>query len=173
MAVTNLSIAYINNLKARLKAALVKRRYYGDLSSLASSANDFSTTPQLNGLVLSEHGQKTINLLLNVTNLGNLKKIENDNYILRDIKAIETWLNNYENTVTTSSDSGCRGNCAGICVSHCSTACAGSCMTACVSGCQSTCTGSCVGSCSSGCYGTCSGSCWSDCAADCTGGAKR
>lgn len=172
MAVTDLSVAYINNLKARLKAALVKRKYYGDLSGLASSTYDFSTKPQLNGLVLSEHGQKTINLLLNATSLGNLKKIENDNYILRDISAIEKWLDTYENATPTSSNSGCRGNCAGVCIAHCSTACTGSCMTACSTGCMLTCFGSCMGNCSSSCYNTCSDNCWSDCAANCTGGAK-
>lgn len=172
MAITNLSVARIINIKERLRAALLRRKYYGDLSSLASSSYDFNNIPQLNGLILSEHGQKTINLLLNATNLGNLKKIENDNYIMRDITAIETWLNNYENRDYTTSDSGCRGNCAGLCTSHCSTVCAGSCMTGCSTGCQSGCNGSCVGNCNTMCVGNCSTSCWSDCASNCTGGSK-
>lgn len=173
MAITNLSVERIKNIKARLKAVLLKRKYYGDVTSLANTANDFSTIPALNGLVLSEHGAKTINLILNITDVGALKKIENDNYILRDISAIETWLTKYENQTSTSSSSGCRGNCTGLCVSHCSTECAGSCMTACSTGCMSTCTGSCVGSCVGNCFGSCSSTCWSDCASSCTGGAKK
>lgn len=173
MAITNLSASRLVNIKERLRAALARRKYYGNVSALADASKNFTVVPQLGGLVLSEHGQKTIDLLLSITNAGNLKKIENDNYILRDISAIETWLNKYENQSITSSDSGCRGNCTGLCVAHCSTQCGGSCKTGCSCGCLTTCSGACVGSCTGSCVGSCSGTCWSDCSSNCTGGSKK
>jgi modification target Cys-rich repeat protein len=172
MAITNLSVARINNIKARMKTVFAKRKYYGSLESLASSANDFSTIPALNGLVLSEHGAKTINLMLSVNSMGNLKKIEADNYILRDISAIETWLNNYENASSTATVSGCSGKCSGICVSHCSENCGQNCLGSCTGSCYNSCSSGCLSSCTGGCVGTCNSSCSKDCSSSCTGGAK-
>lgn len=173
MAEINVSAARFNNLKARLKEVLKNRKYYGDVSNLGSNTYDFTISPATGDIILSDQGAKVINLILSVNNVNSLKKIENDNYILRDITAIETFVTKLESQTPTTATNLCRGGCTGICISHCSTGCSGSCLTGCTGGCATTCSGTCIKSCSS-CSGTCTGSgCRSDCASDCMNGAKK
>lgn len=173
MSITNVSAARFLNLKARMKEVFKKRKYYGDLSIFATDDFDFMVEPKSGDIILSDHGVKVINLILSVNDIEGIKKIENDNYILRDITAIENMVTKLESQTSQSSSNLCRGGCMGICVEHCSTGCSGSCKDNCSSSqCSINCTGACVQECSS-CSGTCSGTgCRSDCKNDCIGGSK-
>ena len=174
MSIINVSASRFLNIKSRLKEVFKKRKYYGDLSIFTTDDFDFIIEPKSGDIILSDHGAKVINLILSVNDINGLKKIENDNYILRDITAVENMLTRLESQNPKSSANICRGGCMGICVAHCSTGCVGSCNDTCSSSlCSINCTGVCVQACS-GCSGTCSGSgCRSDCKDDCKGGSKE
>lgn len=173
MSIINVSAARFNNLKARLKEVFKKRKYYGDLSKFSTTDYDFTINPKTGDIILSDQGAKVINLILTVNDINELKKIENDNYILRDITAIETLVTKLEGQTMPSPVNLCRAGCMGICITHCSTECIGSCNTSCSSSlCSVGCSNACVTACSS-CSGTCiSAGCRSDCKDDCMGGAK-
>lgn len=174
MATTDVTAARFNNLKARLKEVFKSRKYYGDISAFAANSYDFTVSPTTGAVILSDQGAKTINLILSVADIGTLKKIENNQYILQDIIAIENFVTRLEAQTPTSASNLCRGNCTGICVKHCSTGCTGNCSNQCSGNlCGTSCSGSCSNGCTS-CSGQCSGtSCRSDCASDCMGGAKQ
>lgn len=169
----NISAARFNNLKARLKQVFKNRKYYGDISAYGNTSYDFTVNPTTGDIILSEHGTKVINLILTISDVGSLKKIENNQYILQDISAIEDFVTRLEGQSPTSITNLCRGGCMGICVQHCSTACLGNCSSSCSSAnCGTGCSGGCYTSCT-GCSGSCSGSgCRSDCASGCQGGLR-
>lgn len=173
MAEINVTAARFNSLKARLKQVFKNRKYYGDISKFGNNTYDFSISPTDGSIILSDQGVKVINLILNINDVGSLKKIENDNYILRDIAAIEKFVSKLESQSSISIPNLCRGGCMGICVTHCSTACSGSCLITCTSSCATSCTSTCIKTCQGSCSGQCSGaSCRADCKNDCTGGSK-
>ncbi len=174
MSIINVSAARFNNLKARMREVFKRRKYYGDLSRFAANSYDFIIDPKSGDIILSDHGAKVINLILSVNDIEGIRKIENDNYILRDITAIEQMVSKLEGQSPTSQYNYCRGGCMGICIDHCSTGCSGSCKESCSSSqCSINCTGSCIQGCSS-CSGTCVRSgCRSDCKDDCQNGSKE
>lgn len=174
MSAINISAERFRNLKARIKELCSKRKYYGDLSQFSTNDYDFKINPNTGDIILSEQGVKVINLILNINDVNDIRKIENDNYILRDIDAIEKFVSRMEGQTPTSPINNCRGGCMGICVTHCSTGCVGSCMTSCDYVCgNSGCSGKCVNQCSS-CSGTCKDSgCRIDCRDNCTNGVRR
>lgn len=170
----NVSAARFNNIKARLKEVLKNRKYYGDISSYSNSIYDFDINPSTGSIILSDQGKKVINIILAVNDINDLKKIENDNYILRDVNQIEEMISKMEKQTPASTNNICRGGCIGICVDHCSTACIGNCKLDCSdNNCSVGCKDACVHACSN-CSGTCSGSgCKGDCKNNCTGGQRN
>lgn len=173
MSDINISASRFNSLKARLKQVLKNRKYYGDVSKLGGDTYDFNISPTTGDILLSDQGAKVINLILNINDIGAIKNIENNNYILQDISSIENFVTKLEAQTSDSAANLCRGGCMGICVTHCSTLCIGSCLTSCTSDCASKCTNTCIQTCQGSCSGGCSGaSCRADCQSDCMGGAK-
>ena len=61
-----LTASEMNTLKRKIKAEMARRCGYGSLSSYSGSTYDFSTTPSAGGVMMSEQGQKTVNLLLKI-----------------------------------------------------------------------------------------------------------
>ena len=62
----------INELKAKVKTEMARRSGNGSLANFAGSAYDFSDVPAPGKLILAEHGQKTINPLLNIKDVPGL-----------------------------------------------------------------------------------------------------
>jgi len=76
-----LTTAEIISLKSKVKAEMARRSGYGSLSSFAGTTYDFTTTPTKGGAILAEHGQKTIDLLLQIKDNGNLKFVKQNELI--------------------------------------------------------------------------------------------
>ena len=117
---TTLSISDVNSLKTKVKAEMLRRnsRFSGSLAAYGAAGYDFSTTPSSGVKILTEHGSKTINLLLlvkdypNVCNSSAGQKIPSgftaSNLIINGVNVLET-------ESITGNTSSCRGACTGLC----------------------------------------------------------
>lgn len=169
-----------NELKSLIKAEFARRSGNGSLVPYTSSNYDFNNIPTTNGPILLEHGEKTINLLLDVVNVDNFSKVQTGS-IVKSLDTLYTKVNDMKSKPMTSSSSDCKSLCSGLCISTCTTSCvgscAGSCTGGCVGGCTDICTGDCLSNCSicsnsctggcDGCDDTCEGFCTGNCAYSC------
>lgn len=65
MSYTPMTAAEIISLKAAVKSEMLRRASsIGGLATYGGNNYDFSTMPVTDGAVKTEHGQKTVNLLL-------------------------------------------------------------------------------------------------------------
>lgn len=190
-----LTAAQVNQLREKTRAELARRGGFGSLAGFAGTEYDFETVPRPGGQVLAEHGQKTINPLLAVTDIPGLVLVGEESPeggvpsgkgdpIPKEFD--ETLLSHVEVLAAEpmqGAQSSCRGACSGLCAGSCVGSCSGcgaSCSSSCsgCSGCGGSCTGcsgcsgcgsSCAGGCSgcSGCGSGCSGGCGGGCAATC------
>ena len=158
----------IVTLKSKVKAEMARRSGYGSLSSFSGTAYDFATSPKQGGIILAEHGQKTIDLLLQIKDKDNLVLVK-QNALIPDgfDSSLITYVDTLAKETMTGSTSSCRGACTGLCVGTCSGGCNG-CSGGCSGGCYGTCTGGCANSCTGGCGTACTG-CGTTCAAACGG----
>ena len=148
-----LSAEQVNQLKAKIKAEMLRRRGTGSLASYGTAAYDFTVTPIEGQTILTEHGQKTVDLLLKIAPHGDLTEVQQNAPIPN---GFDTELLSYVDSLAAETDpTGYNPQAS----SSCNTSCTGLCTTACTSTCTS-CTGTCAGSCS-GCSGSCSGTCTS------------
>lgn len=157
----------VNQIKAKIKAELLRRNGHGSVASYADVSYDFLTIPATDNWVLTEQGQKTVNLLLKIEDYGNLFRSEKSSYIPSDFtESLLTELDRLSKETKTGLStevSSCRGDCTGLCISSCISQCNGcsgctaSCGTGCTTGCYSNCTGSCNTNCTSGCFSQCTG----------------
>jgi hypothetical protein len=177
-----MTAAQVIDLKAKIKAEMARRKYYGSLSTnggynyavkdsavnYASSTYDFTTTPSSGNAVLAEHGQKTVDLLLKIKDYGDLKKVVQNDPIPNSFDAaLITYVNNLAKESITGSSSSCRGACTGLCVGTCASGCSGCSSTngssdsigSYCSGCAATCGSGCTTGCGSGCTSGCTGQC--------------
>ena len=88
-------------LKTAVKTEMARRSGYGSLSTnggygyadknqsvnYSSSTYDFSATPTSGGSVLAEHGQKTIDLILKINEVGDLKPVTKGDGIPSDFNS--------------------------------------------------------------------------------------
>ena len=154
-------------LKAKIKAEMLRRNGHGSLATYGDSTYDFTTNPVIGELIKAEHGQKTVDLLLKIEDYGDLTLSEQDSVIPSSFsEELITEIERLANETKTGLDteiSSCRGDCTGLCVASCigfcngCTGCTASCGTGCASGCYSNCTGSCNADCTSGCFSACTG----------------
>lgn len=170
------------NLKARVKAEMLRRSYSGSVAAYGGTAYDFSTKPVNDGPVLGEHLKK---------NLEPMRAVNGDGLpaypgplTKSGQEAMETKIAAWKTrSLTDRSASDCKSGCTGTCYSGCQTGCyttctsctgcTGTCTGSC-QGCSGTCTGGCTNSCS-GCGGSCSNDCsgcGSGCSGDCDGGCR-
>lgn len=152
------------NLKAAVKAEMLRRQYQDSLAAYGGTDYDYAHTPAEGQPVYEEHYTKNAVPLQaanseQVPDAGMPRPVSKTD--LDEMTAFVTILsartNLYNKTATD-----CNGNCAGACYATCSTSCDTSCTGTCTGGCQG-----CSGTCSTGCYG-CSG-CGNTCQYDCTG----
>ena len=124
--ISMLTASQINSLKASVKAEMARRSGYGSLAEFAGASYDFSTVPAAGGVIKAEHGQKTVNLILKVTDVNKLKNV-NQGDILPDKldSSVLTHVNTLKNESMTGSKSSCRGACTGLCLGTCTSTCSG------------------------------------------------
>lgn len=177
----------MNTLKAKVKAEMLRRNYgSGSLSQYGSADYDFVVNPTQGGLILTEHGEKTINLLLKIKPIDDLVEVKKGEVIKGGLdSSLLTYVDNLAREPENGYTSSCASLCTGLCQSscndgctsgcggNCSGSCSGSCGNNCTDGCEDHCAyGACSGGCSNvctGCQGTCEGYCNAECADSCEG----
>ena len=149
MALVPMTASEINEIKSRIKIEFEKRCGYGPVNQYTDSFYDFDTVPEVNKRILSEHGEKTLDLLLEVGEISNTYKTKKNRIIPPGFnnEQLTNFLTELENDVDGSS---CRGGCTGLCLGGCFGKC---------SGCADECSGGCGSGCSTGCGGDCYSSC--------------
>ena len=179
------TVEQVIQLKSKIQAEMRRRNGRASLEEFGNL--DFLNEPVKNELIMAEHGQKTIDLLLKIEDYGDLTLSERGILIPSDFTAelldevdrlsTEQATGESESTVAnlfpdrTVEVSSCRGDCTGLCVGSCHgqcngcTGCTASCGTGCESGCNTTCTGGCQGNCT----GSCNTGCSTGCSTACTG----
>lgn len=167
-----------NELHEKIKAEMLRRNGHGSLASFGGSDYNFTKAPTVGELVEVEHGDKTVDLILQIEDFGDLILSEQYSQIPTDFSEVLSTeidrLASEAKTGLTSEVSSCRGDCTGLCVGSCHgkcngcTGCTASCGTGCASGCNTTCTGGCQGNCT----GSCNTGCSTGCNTTCTGSTK-
>ena len=144
----------INEIKNKVRAEMARRTGYGSLEEYADLTYDFSIIPEQGKRILEEHGQKTSDLLLEITDIPNLDKAIQNRYIPPgfNYQDLNSFVDNLSMEKMDGNSSSCRGACTGLCIGTCSSACSG-CSGECT-GCMNECTGSCGASCEGECGGT-------------------
>ena len=88
---------------------------------------DFSNTPAKDKKILAEHGQKTIDVLLKIKDIGDLKGVTQGELIPDDFNSsLAQTVAALSNESKTGSSS-CRGACTGLCTTTCYSSCTGGC----------------------------------------------
>jgi hypothetical protein len=177
------------NLKAEVKAEMLKRNGYGDLSTYGSSTYDYTIQPSKDAIPRLEHYSKIRDVItqINPSRVGQGEKKTDE--ITPEMVILEANVASFKaQPRSATSNNDCASMCSGVCVSQCTTTCSGSCGTSCDSnGCTNTCSAdgctgcsSCSGSCTdtcaqngctncTGCSGTCSNACAQNGCTNCTG----
>lgn len=183
----------LRNLKAKVKAECLRRKYIGSVEEFGSSDWDFNDIPTTNRNIEAEQYRR-LSIPARKINWeklpnGPFKRVIND----VDLLAFEVAISNFEtrpikSTAATDCHSSCTGTCTQSCTGDCSSNCGGSCATMCGGSCSNTCSyacynscytscmydceelcSSCYMSCSNKCVHSCYGSCDSYCDGRCTG----
>lgn len=149
-----------NNLKAKVKAEMLRRKYTG---SVAAYGTDYSDVPTQKGKIKAIHIQEIVNPLnqitaTNYTNTAAKSKI----LAMQQLETLVTTLA-AKNVNPANTDTGCNASCTGLCRTACSETC---------DGCTGSCTGTCQG-CSDTCYEQCADNCSTTCRGSCRGGCKN
>jgi hypothetical protein len=137
----------INDLKTKIKAEMQRRKGYGDISAYGGTAYDFTNAASVDKPVLAEHGEKTINLMYAVKDVG-VTQAASGKLLPENAPTLTTLIGKMSTESMEGSTSSCRGACTGLCAGSCIGGCNG-CSGKCDSGCQG-CTASCGSSCASG-----------------------
>lgn len=164
-------------LKQKLKKELSRRNGNGSVSEFADPKYDFNENdrPVSREVIMTEQGQKVIDLALKINDVGNLKNVEQGDLVSKDIELLDSTITKWSQESMTGSTSSCKTSCTGLCISSCSggcTGCGGSCSYGCSGGCWGSCSSTCADDCTGGCTRTCGAGCGHDCTYDCTGTAR-
>ena len=143
----------IKNIKSKIKTEMLRRsldnsqQNFGSLNKFGGSDYDFTIEPVKDSHILQEHGEKTINLLYEITDQENCDYAKKDSKIPTDdnFKALDTYVDNLSTETMEGTSSSCRGACSGLCFGSCIGGCNG-----CSGACDTGCTG-CTASCGTGC----------------------
>lgn len=163
-------------IKSRVDAELLRRRYYGSEYSIDTTSSQYTNevnpswmytendSPESGDRIQEIQGRKIISPLLMVCDLGDMMAT-NEGNVIPDSFQYETIINfltKLENEEVSGMETSCRSACTGLCVGTCGNSCDG-CTDKCTNFCKSSC-----GSCSTGCEG-CSSSCDNHCSHRCSG----
>lgn len=164
-----MSAEEIIQLKARVKAELLRRNGYNNISSYGGTAYDYQVQPGAGNPLRYEHISKIIEPL-NAVNSDTVAQIYGDIEQGQRPKALDGTTGDTINSFLTALEGDrkvyygsnhCKGQCSGLCVSTCNSGCSGcsGCGDSCSYSCSTKCTGTAAGNCGGRCTGTCSGSC--------------
>lgn len=165
---SKVTAANINDMKARVKAEMSRRKYTGSLASYAGSSYDYSTTPALGVDVKVEHANKIITPMNAVKATGYSTRSKGNK--IASFANLEALLSQYEARSLTANNSDCKTACSGLCHTACSGACRSGCSTGCSTTCKSGCSTTCTTNCASNCSNDCTGTCDDTCSQGCFGG---
>lgn len=135
---------FIKDEKAAIKAELKRRSGYGDISKYGADNYDFKTDANVDSEILAEQGEKTINLLYAIKDIG-IEQAAKDKILPENAPTLASLIEKMQGEAMEGAVSSCRAACSGLC--------AGSCISGC-NGCSGTCSGKC-----SGCAATCGSGC--------------
>lgn len=156
------------NLKAKVRAEMLRRSRTGSVAAYGGTDYDFTAVPQDGGPLLGEHLKKNL-VPMQAVNDADLPVYPGP--LTREgQEAMETKIDAWKTrSITDRSASDCKSSCTGTCYTGCTTGCYTGCSgcSGCGGACSSSCTGTCSGGCS-GCSGTCSGGC-TGCSGTCSG----
>ena len=176
-----MSAEEIIQLKARVKAELLRRNGYSNISGYGGTAYDYQVQPGSGNPLRYEHISKIIEPL-NAVNSDTVAQIYGDIEQGQRPKALDGTTGDTINSFLTALEGDrktyngtnhCKGQCSGLCVSGCTGNCTGcqGCSDTCSYSCSTTCTGTAAGNCGGYCAGTCRGACGNcgGCGNTCTG----
>ena len=106
-------------IKARVKAECARRKYNGSVAAYAGAAYDYTVSPSVNGVPLTEHFNKIITPLNQIINTGRTTVAVNDP--VRYMSQISSSLATLEAIAATAASSGCKASCTGLCQGTCTT----------------------------------------------------
>ena len=154
------------NLKAKVRAEMLRRSRTGSVAAYGGTDYDFTAVPQDGGPLLGEHLKKNL-VPMQAVNDADLPVYPGP--LTREgQEAMETKIDAWKTrSITDRSASDCKSSCTGTCSGGC-TSCSNTCTGGCIS-CSNTCTGSCSDSCTGGCYYSCTKNCSWDCYSSCSG----
>lgn len=162
-------------LKARVKAEMLRRNGVGSLTAYAGTAYDYTVQPQKYGIPRIEHYSKIRDVMAQINPAG-LPGAKKQGDLLADMSILEAKQTLFESQYKyATSGNDCASSCSGTCITTCTscTGCSGSCSGGCDSTCNSCangcaactgCTGTCYATCDGGCSGMCINSCGYNCA---------
>lgn len=170
------------NLKAKVKAEMLRRNKTGSVAKYGGSQYDYQVAPVDQGPLKGEHLSK-ITTPMRAVNPNGIPEYPGD-LTDEEMASMEAKINTWQaRAVTDRSGTDCAAGCTGLCYTSCTGTCVGcgGCDGSCsgCGGCDYSCSGcggcdySCSG-CGSGCAYSCSGcdgcsGCGSGCATTCTG----
>lgn len=164
-----MSAEEIIQLKARVKAELLRRDGYNNISGYGETAYDYQVQPGAGNPLRYEHISKIIEPL-NAVNSDTVAQIYGDIEQGQRPKALDGTTGDTINSFLTALEGDrkiyngtnhCKGQCSGLCVSGCTGNCTGcsGCGDSCSYSCSTECTGTAIGNCGGYCTGLCTGSC--------------
>lgn len=157
------------NLKARVKAEMLRRNGTGTLAAYGAVGYDYTIAPTIGVVIKEEHYDKIRDLMANINSTTTALPALGVGSVVVAMNALEGNMTTFEakpRAEMTTSD--CSVSCTGMCITVCTTTCTG-CTGTCTGGCDATCTGSCDDTCSAACASNCSGTCSASCADNCSG----
>ena len=123
---------------------------FGSLRRFGSTEFDFTNVPEKGKKILTEHGEKTVNILYEIKDISEVNYVEKNKKLPEKgkIESLTEYLAAISLEPIEGERSSCRGACSGLCFGSCINGCNG-CSGACNSGCQG-----CSATCGTGCAGS-------------------
>lgn len=145
--------AELNNIKAQVKAEMLRRTRYANISGYGGTNWNITTAASTGKPIVKDQGDKIITPLLQIKDYGDLYNPVQGGPVPN---SYNSKLSNYVRQLATEpvegSSTNCRGACTGMCYGSCAAGCKG-----CTGSCSTSCNG-CSGTCGTGCNGGAMGS---------------
>ena len=162
-----ISASEFNNLKARVKAECLRRKYTGSVESYGDSSYDYTEPAAAGKIIRYEHYSKIADPL---TAIDGKSRTPRSRINRADITEMTTAISSLESKsmyASTLANTGCAAQCTGLCYGTCTGGCSGTCSGGCGGNCTGDCFGSCWALCAESCQNTCSGTCTGGCSNSC------
>ena len=135
-----ISASEFNDLKARVKAECLRRKYKGSVESYGGSSYDYTNPAAAGKIIRYEHYSKIAVPLTAIDGVSRTPRSRINQADITEMTAAITSLESKSRYATTLANTGCAAQCTGLCYNSCS------------GGCKGTCSGDCWGACEDDCY---------------------